>query len=174
MNATQTDGADALIAALMEIERHVTSQGWDQRARLFALVRTDELIRNEPSLAAHLSQGNPDSLSSVEQEDFVPGEDLRKTLEGISWPASVFGCAIALERSFLPKQYEAEMPVGDDAAAADFVAHHEKRQDLRVVAGALRDGSRHGVARLLSHPDDLLGGTDLAPELIDALARTLA
>ena len=168
---TENDGTDALIAALMDIERHVTSQGWDQPARLFALVRTDELIRNEPSLAAHLTQGNDDALSSIEQEDFHAGDDLLETLGKLRWPASVAGCAIALERAFLPTQYEAEIPDGPEGA--EFVAHHEHRQDIRVVVGALRDGARHGVARLVSNPDDLLGATDLVPGLTKAVAGTL-
>ena len=42
---------DALVASLMEIERHVAGLGWDQPARLFALVPTVELIEAEPQLA---------------------------------------------------------------------------------------------------------------------------
>ncbi|MGA4507244.1 PPA1309 family protein [Propionibacteriaceae bacterium G1746] len=180
MKANETDTVEApddannvLIAALMDIERHVTSQGWDQPARLFALVRTDELVRNEPSLAAHLTQGNPDSLSSIEQEDFHAGGDLPEllaTLGRMSWPASVFGCALALERAFLAPQHESEIPQQNPD---EFVANHPQRQDMRIVVGALRDGARYGVARLLSHPDDLLGTQELAPDLIDAVAGTL-
>lgn len=173
MSGNQTEGTNALIAALMDIERHVTGQGWDQPARLFALVRTDELIRNEPSLAAHLTQGNDDALSSIEQEDFHAGDSLEETLEKLAWPASVFGCAIALESNFLPPRYEADLP-DDPDEQAEFVAQHPQRQNLRVVAGALRDGSRYGVGRLVTHPDDLLGGPDFAPGIIAAAARTLA
>lgn len=168
----QAEGTDALIAALMDIERHVSAQGWDQPARLFALVRTDELIRNEPSLAAHLAVGNEDALSSIEQEDFHAGENPLETLARIQWPASVAGCAIALERTFLPSQYEADLP-RDDQAAAAAVANHPHKQDIRVVVGALRDGSRHGVARLVSNPEHLLGATDLVPNLTEAVAGTL-
>lgn len=172
MSENQTEGTDALIAALMDIERHVTSQGWDQPARLFALVRTDELVRNEPSLAAHLPRGNDDALSSIEQEDFRAGEALEQTLSKLSWPASVHGCALAVESSFLPPQYESQIPADPDEAA-EFVAKHEHRQDMRVVVGALRDGSRHGIGRLVSHPDDLLGGDNFAPGLITAVVGTL-
>lgn len=172
MSENQIEGTDALIAALMDIERHVTSQGWDQPARLFALVRTDELIRNEPSLAAHLTQGNDDALSSIEQEDFHAGEDLEATLSKMRWPASVYGCAIALESSFLPPKYEHELPTNPDEQA-EFVAKHEQRQDVRVVVGALRNGARHGVGRLTSHPDELLGATDMVPGLTTAIAGTL-
>lgn len=163
---------DALVAALAEIERHVGKQGWDQPARLFALVRTDELVRAEPSLAEHLRPGAPDSLSSIEQEDFHGGDDLQGVLARIQWPASVSGCAISLERTFLPAQFEDEIPADPDQAA-QFVNHHPSKQDVRVVVGVLRDGSQHGLARLVSAPDELLGGTDLVPGLAAALAETL-
>ena len=45
---------DALVAALLEIERHVGHGGWDAPARLFALVPTEQLLAAEPSLAAQL------------------------------------------------------------------------------------------------------------------------
>ncbi|MFP5416126.1 MAG: hypothetical protein ACLGHZ_04500, partial [Actinomycetes bacterium] len=66
---------DALVAALMEIERHVGHGGWDQPARLFALVPTDELVAAEPALARTLGLrttadgGSPGSLTAIEQED---------------------------------------------------------------------------------------------------------
>ena len=37
-----------------EIESHVAEGGWDQGARLFALVPTAELLAREPGLAAVL------------------------------------------------------------------------------------------------------------------------
>ena len=46
--------SEALAAALIEVERHVGRSGWDQPARLFALVPTAELIAAEPSLARRL------------------------------------------------------------------------------------------------------------------------
>jgi len=57
--------------------------------------------------------------------------------------------------------------------AAAFVAAHPKRQEVRVVAGALRDGSHYGVARLVEHPDELLGSIDLVPALESAVLETL-
>ena len=161
-----------LIACLFDVERHVSSLGWDQPTRLFALVPTGELLEAEPLLRGRLPEGSPDSLSAVEQDEFVAGEDLKERLEGITWPASVEGCAIALERSFLPREREAEIP-GDATEGARFVAAHPERMDVRVVVGVLRDGSRHGLARLVSNPDELLGAEDLVPGLTEALARTL-
>jgi len=135
---------DALVAALIEVERHVGRYGWDQPARLFALVRTAELIAAEPSLADQLT-GAPDGYSSIEQEDFTPGDDLAETLAGIAWP---------------------------DAAALA-VANHPRKLDLRVVVGVGRDGSSHGLARVRGEDGDLLAGADLVPALAAALAHTL-
>ena len=170
---TEHDSAsDALIAALVEIEHHVGRQGWDQPARLFALVRTDELVAAEPSLADHLTVTAPDALSSIEQEDFREGDDLQTTLERIQWSSAVAGCALSVERSFLPSGDEAGLPDDPDEAATA-VANHPHRQDLRVVVGVLRDGTSHGVGRVRTHPDDLVGGPDLAPGLARILAGTL-
>lgn len=164
--------SDALAAALVEVERHVGRLGWDQPARLFALVRTTDLLAAEPSLAEHLSGGFSDGYSSIEQEDFRPGSDLAETLARIAWPPTVAGCALALERAFLPADAETELPDDPDAAVRA-VAEHPRRLDLRVVVGVTRDGQRHGVARVRGADGELLGGADLVPALAAALAHTL-
>lgn len=163
---------DALLAALADIERHVGSAGWDQPARLFALVETQQLIAAEPGLAAHLAGALPDSFSAVEQDGFHAGDDLKQALARIYWPATVAGCALAIERAFLPRDHEADIP--DDDTAAAFVANHPARQDVRVVVGVLRDGTNHGLARIVTEPDELLGGVDLVPGLAAALLGTLS
>lgn len=179
---------DALIAALVELEQHVGAAGWDQPARLFALVRNEALLAAEPELAAHLgvrgsAQGHPaDALSSIEQEDFRSvgaGEGaaasesaLPEVLARIAWPDSVDGCALTLERSFLPAQYEADLPP-DPVEAERVVAAHPHRQDLRLVVGVLRGGATHALARLVSRPEELLSGPELAPGVASALAATL-
>ncbi|MFZ1410204.1 MAG: PPA1309 family protein [Micropruina sp.] len=168
-----TTRGEALVACLMEIERHVGSSGWDQPARLFALVPTAALLEAEPSLAAHLGQPTSlGALSSVEQDGFAAGDDPVAALARISWPDAVHGCAIALERTFLPADAEGDL-TDDPDQNARIVATHPRRQDVRVVVGCTRDGQRHGVGRLQSNPDDLLGGQDLVPGLTSALARTL-
>ena len=43
---------DALVASLMEIERHVAGLGWDQPARLFALVPTVDVPAGRVVLAS--------------------------------------------------------------------------------------------------------------------------
>jgi hypothetical protein len=163
--------SDNLVAALVEVERHVGRYGWDQPARLFALVNTSELIAAEPSLAEQLT-GPEDGYSSIEQEDFRPGEDLAETLAGIAWPETVAGCILAVERAFLPADAEEELPEDPDAAALA-VAAHPRRLDLRVIVGVTRDGASHGLARVRGEDGDLLGGADLVPALAAALAHTL-
>jgi hypothetical protein len=165
--------SDALIASLMEIERHVSRIGWDQPVRLFALVPTMELLAAEPALAQHAHRSDdPEALSAVEQDEFRSGGDIQQDLERISWPGSVTGCAIALERAFVPADVESSVPADPDEAAR-FVAGHPRRQDVRVVVGVLRDGSSHGLARLKSNPEELMGASDLVPGLTLALAQTL-
>lgn len=171
-------GQVALIATLLELERHVREAGWDQAPRLFALVSTDDLIATEPALASTLglvgsaAGGPPDALTAIEQDEFSSGGDLVDDLAGLEWPESVFGCAVSVERTFLPASAEENIP-DDPAAAAAFVAAHPQRQDVRVVVGVDRAGHQHGVARLVSQPDELLAADNLVPGLLSALAHTL-
>ena len=170
---------DALVAALVDLERHVGAAGWDQSSRLFALVLTDVFAAAEPELAAELrlrttAEGAaPAALTAIEQEGFEPSGDLVADLEQLEWPETVFGCAVSAERTFLPTGAEADIPDDPEAAAA-YVAAHPERQEIRVVVGADRAGNTHGVARLVSRPDELLGAEDLVPGLGAALAHTLA
>ncbi|MFT3862519.1 PPA1309 family protein [Micropruina sp.] len=166
--------SDALVASLIEIERHVGGLGWDQPSRLFALVPTADLIAAEPQLAEHLTGGTepqPGQLSAIEQEGFAAGADLGDALARITWPASVHGVALSLERFFLPGRADAGLPSG--SAGAEQARQHPERQEVRVVAGVLRGDAGYGVARLRSHPDELLSGSDLVPGLTAALSRTL-
>lgn len=169
----------ALIATLLELERHVREGGWDQAPRLFALVPTDELVATEPELAATLGLrssvdgGPPESLTAIEQDEFDAAGDLLDQLGGIQWPDAVFGCAVSVERSFLPTDAETDIP-DDPVAAAEYVAAHPARQDVRVVVGVDRAGHSHGVARLVSQPDELLSADNLVPGLSAALAHTLS
>ncbi len=186
MSADEVDGMDevdegteALIAALVELERFIGEQGWEQPPRLFALVRTDDLIAADPQLVESQGlrgseQGAPaDAMTAIEQEDFDPGDDLVGSLAGIFWPAAVHGCALALESSFLPSRAENDLPE-DPKLAAEAVRAHPARQDVRLVVGVSRDGARHGVGRLVSQPDELLGAPDLVSGLGEVLAHTLS
>ena len=169
---------DALVAALVDLERHVGAAGWDAPPRLFALVLTDVFAAAEPDLAAELrlrttTEGAPPgALTAIEQEGFRPSGDLVADLAQLEWPETVFGCAVSAERTFLPAGAEEGIP-DDPRVAAAYVAAHPDRQEIRVVVGADRVGNRHGVARLVSNPGELLGAEDLVPGLGEALAHTL-
>ncbi|SDB85881.1 hypothetical protein GA0111570_105121 [Raineyella antarctica] len=171
---TPDHASDALVAALMEIERHVAGLGWNQPARLFALVRTADLVAAEPHLAETLDAAHrpADAFSSIEQDTWHAGEDVVEALQGIMWPESVQGCALVIERAFLPADAEADIPQDPDDAAR-YVAEHPRRQDIRVVAGVLRTGQQQSLARIATEPDDLLGGPELAPGLSALLSQTL-
>lgn len=161
-----------LIAVLLDVERHVSELGWDQPARLFALVPTKELLAMEPQLEGKVPQGADDSMSAVEQDEFKATDNLFERLQQIYFPDTVEGVALTLERTFLPTKFEADVP-DDPDEATEFVRKHPERQDLRAVVGVLRDGTRYCLARMRSHPDDLLRGEDIIPNLPETLAQTL-
>ncbi len=165
---------DPLTAVCAEIESHVSASGWDMPARLFALVPTVELLAAEPSLAGALGESErpPGHLTAIEQDDFHAGGDLLADLERVSWTDAVAGCALSVERVFVPASAEADIP-DDPDDAAEFVARHPDRHDIRVVVAVTRAGGCHAVARLKSAPDELLSGAELVPGLARALARTL-
>ena len=95
----------ALAAAVLEIEKHHADAGWDQPARLYALVDTAALVAHEPALASALGLDEPrerGSLTPVEQEAVTAGQELEEFLPSVSWPAGVVGCAAVVERLVLP------------------------------------------------------------------------
>lgn len=175
----EQDRREALLAALVELEHHAAEGGWDAPPRLFALVETDALATAEPDLARSLGLRTsadgaaPGALTAIEQDAFVPTDDLLSDLGAIEWPDDVFGTAVATVRTFLPSSVEVDLP-DDPGEAAALVAGHPDAQEIRVVVGVDRSGAQHGVARLRSQPDELLAGTDLVPGLATALAHTLA
>jgi hypothetical protein len=169
--------ATSLRSAVLEVEKHVNGDGWDQPGRLFALVATAELLRAEPDLADQLGLDAPDSadgLTPVEQEvDAEHASAVESLLPQIGWPDSVAGAAVVLERVVLPPEAEDAVPAAADEAS-EFAAAHPRREDVRIVVGALRSGDVHCVIRMRSHDDDqqLLQGEDLVPGLAAALRET--
>lgn len=162
--------------AALEVEAHVSADGWDQEPRLYALVRTASLVEAEPSLAEQLAvplRDAPDGFTTIEQELDLAGRPLEDVLEGIEWPATVDGCAVVVERIMLPPEAEADLP-DDPARLARAAADHPDRRDVRLVAAVDRDGGRHSAVRART-PDDaaLLEGPDLVPGLVRALLGTL-
>jgi hypothetical protein len=177
MNDLDFDLDPALASAVLEIESHIAEGGWDQPARLYALVETGQLVEREPVLAAAMgldesaAQG---SLTPVEQDQLAPDRPLEQVLQSISWPADVSGCAAVVERLVLPPAADAEIPE-DPAVAEEFAREHPDRQEVRIVAGATRAGATYCALRLRSHDDDqsVVTGNDLVPALLQLLTATL-
>ncbi len=167
----------ALAAAVLEIETHIASGGWDQPARLYALVHTAQLVEREPALAAAMgldAASAEGSLTPIEQDQLTPDRPLESVLESIVWPGDVAGCAAVVERLVLPPDVDRDIPE-DPAAAEEFAREHPDRQEVRIVAGATRTGSTYCALRLRAHDDDhsVVGGGDLVPGLLALLGATL-
>lgn len=172
----------ALAAAVVEIERHVATGGWDAPVRVFALVRTQAALDAEPALAGQLpadvlaaAAADPQHLTSVEQEGLPPSDDLEGLLGAIAWPDGVDGAAITVERIVLPPEAQEGLPDDTEAALAALL-EHPQRQDVRLAVGVLRDGASWCAVRQRSADrDDAVGqGPDVVPGLVEALRATFA
>lgn len=170
--------ASPLTRAALEIDAYASGLGWDQPARLFALVDTVQLRSQEPGLAAQLGLDEGEvaaPLTPIEQDEIPDGTALDEFLATIAWPDAVVGCALTVERLMLPPSAEASVPDGlDDAALARWVATHPSRQEVRMTVAVLRDGARESALRLREKDSakEVLTGSDLVPGLAEALSAT--
>lgn len=171
----------ALAFAVHEVEQHVAAAGWDGPVRVFALVATGRALAAEPALAHQLppavvalARQDPHHLTSVEQEGLPAADDLEGMLGGLSWPGTVDGAAVVVERVVLPPAAEESMPA-DPASALDYLMGHPDRQDVRLAVGVLRSGESWCAVRTRAHDDDasVAGAADLVPGLVEAVAATL-
>ncbi|MCS0605060.1 PPA1309 family protein [Streptomyces sp. LP11] len=170
--------ANPLTRAVLEIDEYVSGLGWDQPARLFALVDTARLRVREPALAAQLGlEGESETagLTPIEQEEIPAGKPLDEFLGTIAWPDAVAGCALTVERLMLPPSAEAQVPKDlSGARLTAWVAGHPERQEVRMTVAVLRGGGRDAAVRLREKdsPTEVLTGPALVPGLADALAAT--
>src|SRR5690606_19019998 len=161
----------ALASAVIEVEAHVGREGWDQPARLYALVDTERFVAAEPRMAEAMGIAEtavPGSLTAIEQEQYPAEQPVEQVLETIVWPPTVDGCCVVVERLGLPPEADAESPE-DPAEAAEFAREHPLRQAVRMVAGATRAGATYCALRLKAHDDEesVVDGTDLVPGLVE-------
>lgn len=166
-----------LQAVVRELEAHAADEGWDRPERLFALVDTADLISREPQLAEALGLREGDEvrgLTPVEQEPLPAGTNLEDVLAEIVWPGEVAGCAAIAERLVLPPEADEQIP-DDPAGAQAYAASHPAREEVRIVAAALRGGESACAVRLRSHDDAdaVLTSPDLVPGLLMLLHATL-
>jgi hypothetical protein len=170
--------ASPLTRAVLEIDEYASGLGWDQPARLFALVDTARLRAQEPALAAQLgleAEQETTGLTPIEQDEVPTGKPLDEFLGTIAWPDPVVGCALTVERLMLPPSAEAAVPEGlTEKKLAQWVAEHPDRQEVRMTVAVLRDGARESALRLREKdsPTEVLTGSDLVPGLAEALAAT--
>ncbi len=170
--------ASPLTRAVLEIDEYASGLGWDQPARLFALVDTARLRAQEPGLARQLGledEQETSGLTPIEQDEVPTGKPLDEFLGTIAWPDAVTGCALTVERLMLPPSAEAQVPQDlDEAALTKWLAKHPERQEVRMTVAVLRDGTRESALRLRDKdtPTEVLTGKDLVPGLAEALAAT--
>lgn len=159
----------------LEIEAHVAQDGWDQPARLYALVRTADLLDQEPALAQSMGlEPGADGYTSIEQDSLPVDRNLEDALAHMMWPEQVVGCAAVVERIMLPPAVEDDLPDDADELLA-FAAQHPDRQEVRLIAAVTRNGGVHSAVRARTpETGELLEGPDLVPALIAQLQQTLA
>lgn len=165
-----------LRAAVLELERHAAGAGWDQPAQLYALVPAGDVLGDDPQTAEVLGlppDTDPDVLVTVEQGDLPAELSLEELLEQIEWPDEVRGTAVVVERLVLPPS-AGDVP-SDTGEATRFAQEHPEREEVRIVAAALRGGATYAAMRLRSRDDDfaVLESPDLVPTLLELLQTTL-
>jgi hypothetical protein len=137
-------------------ELDMDAKNWDLPPRLYALSPAADLLAVHPELGRTLSlslEKDPGALTAIEQEGNPSAEELEEFLAGIGWAPEVVGVAVVLERLI-----------------------NEPSEDVRITAAVLRDGSHQCAIRFRRYDfdDSVLYGADLVPQLIEALAATLA
>ncbi len=167
------DLSENLEPILREVEAHISSAGWDQPARLFALVSTAELIATDPDLAKELNLTEDLALTSVEQE-ISAQQDLEELLGTIAWPENVKGAILAIERIILPPEAESDLPTNNDNDFVDAALDHPERRDVRIISAVMRGGRNLNALRYRSHdePDSVAIAPDLVTRLNESLLAT--
>lgn len=171
------EGLRALARSVKETERHVASDGWDGPVRVFALVDPRSALEGSPELA-DLVDPEDGGLLAVEQEGLPEAETLEDLLMQLAWPPSVDGAAVVVERVVLPPEAEEEALRAAEASGTEptaELARHPEARDVRMAVGVLRSGESWCAVRARSHDrdEDVLGGVDLVPGLVAAVAATL-
>ncbi len=162
-----------LHAVTADIERHLHEIGWGSAPRLFALVRTGDLLASEPALAAEFGAADPDSLTPVEQEPIR--EDIADLLPRIEWPPNVVGCALSHEIVLVHEAADEARPDGTDPVA--WAIEDPDHYDLRAVAAALRTGETAATVRVRGRDgeeDEVVVDPEIVPNMTAALLDTLA
>lgn len=152
---------DSVLAdTVRQLDQHVSESGWDQSARLFALVPTANLATDHPELVKPDEAGE---YAFVEQDAPLDNENLIGSLEQISWPTEIIGAALVIER-LISMQPDDEIDTDADS----------QTQELRIIALVMRDGTNINAIRQRSFDEanDVAVASDLVPALNSALLQT--
>lgn len=149
-----------LADTVRELDQHVADAGWDQQARLFAIVPTADLALDHPELISGETAGQ---FMFVEQDAPLDNENLIASLEQITWPAEISGAAIAIERLI---SMQPDEDIDPDESS--------QTQELRIIALVMRDGTNVNAIRqrLFDDKNDVAVSSDLVPALNKALLQT--
>lgn len=150
-----------LAQTVRELDAFVAISGWDQPARLFAVVAQTELAAQQPELVL---DNTTSEFAFIEQDLDFADADLVESLAKITWPDEVAGVALAVERliSLQPQ---------DDADLTE----ETKVGEIRILAVVMRSGANINAIRQRAHDQDsdVAIATDLVPALNVALLQTL-
>jgi hypothetical protein len=118
--------------------------------------------------------GEEEALTAIEQEGLPSTSSLETLLAQLAWPQEVDGVALAVERLVVPPEAERDLPE-DPERAAEALAAHPDRKDVRLLVAVLRDGESTCLLRQRDHDTDdkVASGPDIAPGLVQALSATL-
>lgn len=171
----------ALRTCVRDIDTHAAELGWDRPPLLFALVPTHDLVEAGADLAGEdtdelrrVLADAPDHLTAVYQDDLA-ASDLGDIVETVTFSKAVSGCALAIERTILPSEAEADLP-DDPEEAAVYARNHPDCRDVRITAARLRTGEMWCALRSRDNDSDdlVMTGEDLVPDLTEALAYMLS
>lgn len=152
------------------LESDVSLAGWDQPVRLFALVYTADLLKEEPNAETILGIDKAALYTPIEQEVDAQVE-LDELLSTILWPDEVQGAVVIIERIILPSSAETDLPTHESELVEVATAHPERR-DVRMVSAVLRSGENLNALRYRTHDD--ADSVAIAPNLITSLNEALA
>lgn len=152
-----------LLLAMLEAESYVDSKGWGDSPRLYALTAATSTVG--------LRDIDEDALVIVEQERLGDGDgDLMEALGSIRWPTDVVGCVLVTELAALPARNGAGADI-DLPTAGQWTGPHPDGRPVRIAVAVGR-GGEHKCGFRIKGDDELQVRSDLAGDLVAALAAT--
>ncbi|PWH04950.1 hypothetical protein DEO23_15565 [Brachybacterium endophyticum] len=167
----------ALAAALLEVLRHVEEDAEElTQVRWFALLRSAQLLAEQPSLAAVLGDDvalslaqDSQHLTSVELEAPPATADPLESLSSLEWPEGIAGLAGCFDLS--PAQREERSPLtGADGSAPASASTDGQR--MRAAVAALEDGTVFCAVRR-GDEEQVALGVRLLPDVTEAIRQAV-